>query len=56
MSTSIQQLEEFLSRELGRVVVGAQTSVQALVIALLSRGHVLAYWAVSSSAFRGRRT
>jgi MoxR-like ATPase len=41
MSTSIQQLEDFLTRELGRVVVGADNSVQALVIALLSRGHLL---------------
>jgi MoxR-like ATPase len=41
MSTSIQQLEEVLTQELGRVVIGAQASVQALVIALLSRGHVL---------------
>jgi MoxR-like ATPase len=41
MSTSIQQLEEVLTQELGRVVIGAQVSVQALVIALLSRGHVL---------------
>jgi MoxR-like ATPase len=41
MSTSIQQLEEVLTQELGRVVIGAQASVHALVIALLSRGHVL---------------
>jgi MoxR-like ATPase len=41
MSTSIQQLEQFLTRELGRVVIGTETSVQALIIALLSRGHVL---------------
>jgi MoxR-like ATPase len=41
MSTSIQQLEEVLTLELGRVVIGAQASVHALVIALLSRGHVL---------------
>jgi MoxR-like ATPase len=41
MSTSIQQLEELLTRELGRVVIGAQASVHALVIALLARGHVL---------------
>jgi MoxR-like ATPase len=41
MSNSIQQLEELLTRELGRVVIGAQASVHALVIALLSRGHVL---------------
>jgi MoxR-like ATPase len=41
MSTSIQQLEEVLTQELGRVVIGAQASVHALAIALLSRGHVL---------------
>jgi MoxR-like ATPase len=41
MSTSIQQLEDLLTRELGRVVIGAQASVHALVIALLARGHVL---------------
>jgi MoxR-like ATPase len=41
MSTSIQQLEDLLARELGRVVIGAQASVHALVIALLARGHVL---------------
>lgn len=41
MSTSTQQLEEVLTQELGRVVIGAQASVHALVIALLSRGHVL---------------
>ncbi len=41
MSESIQQLEKFLGRELGRVVVGAQASVRALVIALVARGHVL---------------
>ena len=41
MSTPIQQLEDLLTRELGRVVIGAQASVHALVIALLARGHVL---------------
>jgi MoxR-like ATPase len=41
MSSSIPQLEEVLTQELGRVVIGAQASVHALVIALLSRGHVL---------------
>jgi MoxR-like ATPase len=41
MSTPIQQLEALLTRELGRVVIGAQASVHALVIALLARGHVL---------------
>ena len=41
MSTPIQQLEDLLTRELGRVVIGVQASVHALVIALLARGHVL---------------
>ncbi len=41
MSTSIQQLETSLVRELGRVVVGADAALQALLIALLARGHVL---------------
>src|SRR5579862_1078903 len=41
MSVSIQQLETSLARELGRVVVGAEPLVRALIIALLGRGHVL---------------
>jgi MoxR-like ATPase len=41
MSTSIRQLESLLGRELGRVVVGADTSLHALLIALIARGHVL---------------
>ncbi len=41
MSAALQQLESSLARELGRVVVGAEGSVRALVIALLARGHVL---------------
>ncbi len=41
MSASIQQLQAVLTLELGRVVIGAEASVHALVIALLSRGHVL---------------
>jgi MoxR-like ATPase len=41
MSTSIQQLESLLAQELGRVVIGAAGSVQALVVALIARGHVL---------------
>ena len=40
-SATLQQLESFLARELGRVVVGADTSIRALVIALVARGHVL---------------
>jgi len=41
MSSQVQQLREALARELGGVVIGAETAVPALVIALLSRGHVL---------------
>jgi len=41
MTTSIQTLESRLAGELGRVVVGAQGSIRALVIALVSQGHVL---------------
>jgi MoxR-like ATPase len=41
MSVSIQQLEESLARELGRVVIGASSAVRQLVIALVARGHVL---------------
>ena len=41
MSVSLQQLESLLTRELGRVVVGAEGSIRALVIALVARGHVL---------------
>ena len=41
MSVNLQQLESLLARELGRVVVGADTSIRALVIALVARGHVL---------------
>jgi MoxR-like ATPase len=41
MSTSIQQLRDCLAQQLGRVVVGLDASVDALVIALLARGHVL---------------
>jgi MoxR-like ATPase len=41
MSTSIQQLRGLLERELGRVVIGAGTTVDALLIALIARGHVL---------------
>jgi MoxR-like ATPase len=41
MTTSIQTLESRLASELGRVVVGAQASIRALVIALVSQGHVL---------------
>jgi MoxR-like ATPase len=41
MSTTIQQLRERLTHELGRVVVGVESAVDALVIALIARGHVL---------------
>jgi MoxR-like ATPase len=41
MSTPIQDLERLLAQELGRVVIGAAASVQALVVALIARGHVL---------------
>ena len=41
MSNSVQQLREALTRELGRVVIGAESAVDALLIALLARGHVL---------------
>ena len=41
MSPSIRQLEELLSQELGRVVIGAQASVRTLIVALVARGHVL---------------
>jgi len=41
MSGSIQELEQTLARELGRVVIGTQAAVHALAIALIARGHVL---------------
>jgi len=41
MSTALQRLEQELVRELSRVVVGADTSIRALAIALVARGHVL---------------
>jgi MoxR-like ATPase len=41
MSSRIQQLDTELTRELGRVVVGAEGAIRALVIALIARGHVL---------------
>jgi MoxR-like ATPase len=41
MTTSIQTLESRLATELGRVVVGAEGSIRALVVALVARGHVL---------------
>jgi len=41
MSSAIQEVESLLGRELGRVIVGAQASIRALIIALVARGHVL---------------
>src|SRR5689334_25215486 len=41
MSDTIQTLESRLAAELGRVVVGAQGSIRALVVALVAQGHVL---------------
>ncbi|HKZ73796.1 MAG TPA: AAA family ATPase, partial [Steroidobacteraceae bacterium] len=41
MSGSVRELEGALSRELARVVVGAESVVGALAIALIARGHVL---------------
>jgi MoxR-like ATPase len=41
MSSAIQEVESLLRRELGRVIVGAETSIRALIIALVARGHVL---------------
>ena len=41
MSSPIQAVESLLRRELGRVVVGAETPTRALIIALIARGHVL---------------
>jgi MoxR-like ATPase len=41
MSSRVQQLQAALARELGRVVIGAEAAVPSLVIALVSRGHVL---------------
>jgi MoxR-like ATPase len=41
MSSRIQELDTELVRELGRVVVGADSAIRALLIALIARGHVL---------------
>jgi MoxR-like ATPase len=41
MSNAIRDLRSLLTQELGRVVVGVESSVDALVIALIARGHVL---------------
>jgi len=41
MSLALRKLEDSLVQELGRVVLGVQTPVRALLIALVARGHVL---------------
>ncbi len=41
MSDVIRQFEAALQRELGRGVVGSESTVRALTIALVARGHVL---------------
>jgi len=41
MSTATGELRERLAQELGRVVLGVGPSVDAMVIALIARGHVL---------------
>lgn len=41
MSSQVQQFERAVQRELARVMIGAEEAVQALVIALVARGHVL---------------
>jgi len=41
MSTPIRQLQSALMHELGRVVIGTESTVDALLIALVARGHVL---------------
>src|SRR6201996_4466928 len=41
MSSSLQEVESLLRRELGRVIVGAEAPIRALLTALVARGHVL---------------
>lgn len=41
MSSGLEEVESLLRRELGRVIVGADTPIRALIIALVARGHVL---------------
>src|SRR6201996_4663492 len=41
MSSAIQEVESLLRRELGRVIVGAEAPIRALLSALIARGHVL---------------
>jgi MoxR-like ATPase len=40
-ATAIERLREALAQQLGRVVVGVDPAVEALLIALVARGHVL---------------
>jgi MoxR-like ATPase len=40
-STAIVELRELLARQLGRVVIGLESAVDGLIIALIARGHVL---------------
>ena len=39
--TAIVELRDRLAQQLGRVVIGVEPAVDALVIALTARGHVL---------------
>ncbi|HEY4211549.1 MAG TPA: MoxR family ATPase [Steroidobacteraceae bacterium] len=41
MTSALQTLEGQLRTELGRSVIGAETSIRALLLALVARGHVL---------------
>src|SRR3974390_940928 len=41
MSSALRKLEDSLVQELGRVVMGVEVPVRALLIALIARGHVL---------------
>jgi MoxR-like ATPase len=41
MSNPIRQLRSLLAQELGRVVIGTDSTVDALLIALVARGHIL---------------
>jgi MoxR-like ATPase len=41
MSNAMRSLRDRLAQELGRVVIGVEASVDALLIALIARGHVL---------------
>jgi MoxR-like ATPase len=41
MSNAIRDLRDLLAQELGRVVIGVEAAVDAMVVALIARGHVL---------------